>query len=170
MLSRFTAAFSLLLGLTMAGSPALQAQDLDAHALYERSCARCHAPHAGDFVPQSLVRRGDRIVGRENGKELRAFLAAGHGRLAPDEVDAMVAHLAFILKSGGLFRDKCLICHDRAVVLARRELILRDGRLVGRYSGRDIAGFLETHGRLDGAEVTAILRMLERQLAPPGAE
>ena len=170
MLSRFTAAFSVLLTLLMAGSPGLQAQDLDPHALYERSCARCHAPHAGDFAPKSLVRLGDRIVGREDGKELRAFLAAGHGRLAPGEVDALVAHLAFVLESGGLFRDKCLICHDRAVVLARRELVLRDGRLVGRYTGRDIAVFLENHGRLDGAEVATILRMLERQLGAPGAE
>ena len=167
---RFTATFSILLWLSMAGSPALYAQTLDPHALYERSCARCHAPHAGDFVPESLVRLGDRIVGRETGKELRAFLAAGHGRLAPGEVDAMVAHLAFILEAGGLFREKCLICHDRAAVLARRELLLLGGRLVGRYTGRDIPAFLENHGRLEGAEVATILRMLERQLAAPGPE
>lgn len=167
---RFTARFSILLWLVVAGSPALHAETLDPHALYERLCAGCHAAHAGDFVPDSLVRLGDRIVGRENGKELRAFLAAGHGRLAPGDVDAMVAHLTFILETGGLFREKCLICHDRAVVLARRELVLRDGRLIGRYTGRDIAAFLENHGRLDGAEVATIVRMLERQLAAPGSE
>ena len=161
---------SILLGLAITGSPALQAQDLDPHALYEGSCARCHESHAGEFVPKGLVRRGERILGRESGKELRAFLAAGHGRLAPGEVDAMVAHLAFILEAGGLFRDKCLICHDRAVVLARRELILRDGRLIGRYTGRDIAVFLENHGRLDGDEVATILNMLERQLVGTGAQ
>lgn len=167
---RFMSTLCVLLWLVGAGSPALQAQTMDPHALYERSCARCHAPHAGDFVPKSLMRLGDRIVGRESGKELRSLLAAGHGRLASGEVDAVVAHLAFILEAGGLFRDKCLICHDRAVVLARRELILRDGRLVGRYTGRDIATFLENHGRLEGAEVATILRMLERQLVGAGPE
>jgi hypothetical protein len=77
----------------------------------------------------------------------------------------MVAHLAAILEAGGLFREQCLICHDRAVVLARRELVLRGNRLVGRYSGRDIPVFLENHGRLNDSEIVVVLRMLERHLA-----
>ncbi len=110
---------SLALALLAIGSAASRAQSLDPHELYEGRCAGCHAPHAGEFVPEALVRRDGGIFGRDSGKELRAFLAGGHGRLAPPEVDAMVAHLAAILEAGGLYRDKCLVCHDRAVVLAR---------------------------------------------------
>ena len=88
--------------------------------------------------------------------------AGGSGRSWP--VDT-VAHLTFIVEAGGVFRDRCLICHDRAVVLARSELALRGDRLVGRYTGRDIAAFLETHGRLEGADIETILRMMKRQLA-----
>lgn len=164
------ASLSLALVLLAIGSAAPAAQSLDPHALYEGRCAGCHAPHAGDFVPDNLTRRDGRIVGRDGGQELRAFLAGGHGRLEPLEVDVMVAHLAAILEAGGLYRENCLVCHDRAVVLARRELALRGDRLVGRYTGRDIALFLENHGRLEGPEIETILRMLERQLATRAVE
>ena len=137
---------------------------VDPHAVYERRCARCHEGHAGDFVAKSLIRRDGRIVGRDSGIEIGAFLADGHGRLPAAELPVVVSHLAAIFESGGLFRTHCRICHDPAVTLARRELTLRDGRVVGRYSGRDIRTFMENHGRLEGAEVETIMRMLERQL------
>ena len=158
------AALTLALAFLAVGGAASSAQTLDPHEIFEERCAGCHALHAGDFVPESLARHGDRIVGRDSGKELRPFLAGGHGRLGPLEVEALVAHLVAVLEAGGLYRDKCRLCHDRAVVLARSELALRGDRLVGRYSGRDIAVFLENHGRLDGPEIEIILRMLKRQL------
>ena len=147
------------------GAGAAFAQAGDPHALYEQRCGKCHSPHAGAFVAESLERRDGKVVGRDSGRELRAFLARGHGRLASDDVDVMVAHLTSILAAGGLFREKCLICHGRAKELARLELILRDGRVTGRYSGRDIAVFLAGHGRLEPDEVPTIVLMLERQLA-----
>ena len=156
--------------LLLLGGPAARAQTLDPHQLYEQRCGRCHAPHAGDFVPDALERRGDRIVGRRSGRELRAFLAGGHGRLAAPEVEVVAAHLAAILEAGGLFRDKCLICHRQAVSLARSHLVLRDGRVMGRYTHRDIAAFLENHGRLEAGEIPTVVRMLARQLAPRKAE
>jgi len=62
------------------------------------------------------------------------------------------------------------MCHSRAVGLARGRLILSDGKLVGRYTGRDIEAFMENHGRLEGAEVSTIVRMLERQLTNEPAD
>jgi len=166
---RFVLICLLLLPLA-AGGRAAFAQAGDPHALYEQRCAKCHSPHAGEFVADSLERIDGRIVGRDSGRELRAFLTRGHGRLAPPEIDAMVAHLASILAAGGLFHENCRICHGRAVTLARSELIIRDGRLTGRYSGRDIAAFLAAHGRLDADEIPTVVRMLERQLANPPSE
>lgn len=165
MASRRLAAVCALLAILSAGNRPTLAQDIDPHGLYEQRCSGCHSAHAGQFVHDKLERLDEEIVGRETGRELRSFLTAGHGNLAPSEIDAMVAHLAAILGRGALFREKCLICHGRAVTLARSELILRDGRLVGRYSGRDIAAFLQNHGRLDLAQIPAIVEMLERQLS-----
>lgn len=128
----------------------------DPHAVYERRCARCHDGHAGDFVAKSLIRRDDKIVGRDSGIEIGAFLAAGHGRLPAADFPVVVSHLSAIFETGGLFRTHCRICHDPAVTLARRELTLRDGR--------DIRTFMENHGRLEGVEVDVVVRMLERQL------
>ena len=76
----------------------------------------------------------------------------------------MVAHLGSILASGGVYRNKCLHCHGRAVGFVRGRIALEDGRLVGRNSGRDIATFLQSHGRLQGDELATVLGMLERQL------
>jgi hypothetical protein len=92
------AALTLAFAVLSIASGATSAQTLDPHVLYEERCAGCHAPHAGEFVPDNLARRGDQIVGRDSGKELRPFLAGGHGRLEPLEVDVMVAHLAAILE------------------------------------------------------------------------
>ena len=156
--------FSLLAGLVLLGGAVARAQTIDPHQLYERRCAGCHAPHAGDFARDSLERAGGEVLGRRNGKALRPLLEAGHGKLTAQEIDVMVAHLTAILRSGALFRQKCRICHDRAVLLARARLLQRNSRLVGRYTGRDIAAFLEIHGRLDSAEASRILEMLKRQL------
>lgn len=154
----------LLLVLCAFSDPA-RAQAVDPHTLYEQRCGRCHVAHAGSFAQESLERRDGVVAGRESGRELRDFLKRGHGKLTDAEVEIMVAHLTAVLEAGGLFRERCLICHDRAVVLARRELVLRGDRVVGRYSGRDIEIFLETHGRLDQDQITTIMEMLRRQLA-----
>ncbi len=154
----------ILIVLAMCGA-APRAEAMDPHALYEQRCVRCHAAHAGTFVPEALERRGDQIVGRKTGRDLRSFLADGHGKLKPPEIDVMVDHLESILRSGALFRRKCLICHERAVVVARRWLIVREGKLIGRYSGRAMDTFLQNHGRLEGAEIELMLGVLTRQLA-----
>jgi len=158
----------ILVVLTGGYSGGAHSQTIDPHELYEQQCGRCHTPHAGAFVHESLIRSEGRIVGRQSGEELRAFLEAGHGKLSDDEIDVMVAHLSAIQQSGRLFHRKCRVCHERAVVLARRELILRDGELFGRYSDRKMETFLSNHGRLTSDEVPKMLEVLKRQLETPG--
>lgn len=139
---------------------------IDPHALYEARCVRCHPPHAGEFVPSALERdEHGTIIGKHRGAAIDDLLVNGHGRLSEEEVPVMLDHLTRIFELGSLFRNRCLICHDRAVDLARGRLILRDGALTGRYSGRDIAAFLATHGRLSADEVGPVVDMLTRQIA-----
>lgn len=142
-------------------------QPVDPHALYERHCATCHTAHAGDFAVQSLERDiQGRVTGHKTGCDLQAFLARGHGRLAADEVAVMTAHLTGILNRDLVFHDKCRACHDRAVTFARERLIVRNDRLVGRYSDIDVATFLVHHGRLETDEIPIVVDALKYQLRP----
>jgi len=152
---------------TMAFSPS-RAQTIDPHAIYEQKCGGCHGSHAGEFVGGQLRQAGDAVIVSRNRRDLMAMLAAGHGRLNAAEIGALIAHFTAILRSDGLFREKCKICHGAAVALARLELELSDGRLVGRYTDRDIATFLENHGRLETAEIVTIVEMFVRQLGTRG--
>ena len=164
MIIRMMLSLSLFAFLTLITVANTSAQSIDPHRLYEERCARCHVPHAGDLVHNDLFQSGGKIIGRETSKELRALLDAGHGRLNGQEINVMVDHLVSILESGRIFHKKCKICHDQAVVLARSELIIRNGRLTGRYTGRDMEAFLTYHGRLEEDEVGKMLKVLRRQL------
>ena len=165
MQQRLTAGcFFILLVFLLIGDVGAVAEADDPHELYEQKCGTCHESHGGEFVGKHLMRFESRVVGRQTGKELRSFLERGHGKLSSEEVDAMVLHLTSILDRGALYREKCLLCHDRAVLLARRRLIFQDGELIGRYSDRDMAEFLQNHGRLEKAEIDVILQMLKSQL------
>lgn len=156
-------AICLLAGL-LAGTDAAVGQETDPHRIYEEKCARCHEAHAGDFVHNNLDLQDGLVVGRKSGVEISAFLERGHGRLNPAELQVLADHLASIRLTGQIYHDKCLVCHDRAVELARARLIFKAGELSGRYSGRKVEEFLAFHGRLDEEERSIVLRMLERQL------
>ncbi|WP_417684760.1 hypothetical protein [Roseibium sp.] len=140
------------------------AQGPDPHQIYERKCAGCHEAHAGDFVHDNVTTGDGKVIGRRSGRPVAAFLARGHGKLAPPERAVLIEHLEQIARSGALFHDKCLVCHDRAVVFARSRLIGRQGKLVGRYSGRDVRAFLSNHGRVTAEEADTLTAILAYQL------
>jgi hypothetical protein len=148
----------------LAGMNSLVAQATDPHTIYEDKCARCHEDHGGDFVHKNLKIEDGRVVGKTSGKAIGAFLERGHGNLGQPELTLLIDHLNSIALTGQIYQTKCLICHDRAVELARARLVLKDGALIGRYSGRVIGDFLVSHGRLDDEERATIRMMLERQL------
>ena len=157
---------TLFLVTVLAGAvTSVSAQTTDPHLLYEQNCGGCHNEHAGDFVQQSIVREGDALVGRESGRPLRPFLARGHGKLSPEEVEIMMEHLTSVFEAGALFMEKCVICHGRGVDFARSHFILKDGVLTGRYSDRDVRAFLQHHGRLEDGEVEIVAGVLARQIA-----
>lgn len=145
--------------------PAL-GQGLDPHQIYERNCSGCHVPHAGDFARTTLSVKGGQLVGERSGRDVEAFLGGGHGRVSQAEAAVLVEQFRNILRTGGIFDRKCRICHDRAVVVARSKLIKCEGKVRGRYSGRDMSDFLTYHGRLEPAEIEKILAMFARQLEP----
>ena len=142
-----------------------QAQPVDPHRVYEQKCAGCHEDHARAFADQHLLVVDDRVIGKRRSRDLEAFLINGHGKLDPAEVAPLVSHLKSVIGAGGLYQQKCRMCHEPAVDFARIKLIIRNGKLLGRYSDREIAEFMTEHGRLTPAEHPIIMDALKRQLA-----
>lgn len=140
------------------------AQQIDPHPLYEDNCSDCHAAHAGDFAYERLDVMDGVLVAKTSGLPLNPLLEQGHGQLTPDEIDILLDHLTAIRAADRMFRTKCSICHDRMRELARSELVLKDGELVGRFSGRQMSEFLRSHGRLAPDEVQFMLGKLRSQL------
>lgn len=130
------------------------------HEIFETRCAACHGDHAGPFARSSLVEREGTLTGARTGRPVREFLARHAGGLSGEEIALFVDVFTAQLRSGGFYQERCGICHDRAYEFARLRLALRDGRLVGRYSGRDIAGFLPGHARMTGEEARRMLEAL----------
>ena len=144
------------------------AETIDPHRLYEDQCSGCHAAHAGEFVHGSLDYSRGGAIGRKTSKGLRAFLTEGHGGLNAQQIDALLDLFLGVHNRGRVFHDKCRICHDRATELGRSRLIIMGGRLIGRYSGRDIEEFLSRHGRLEGREVEVMTLTLESHVRAKG--
>ena len=140
-------------------------QETDPHRIYEYRCATCHEADAGDFVSGNLLEgAAGTLIGILSGREVEAFLTDGHGGLAASERASLMKLFGNIADSDRPFLSNCRICHDRAVDLAREKLVLQDGKLYGRYSGRDIEMFLQVHGRLNPGQVPVVIDMLKRQL------
>ncbi|WP_095588438.1 hypothetical protein [Actibacterium ureilyticum] len=141
------------------------ARAADFHQQFEARCMGCHG-HSGPFVSQTLHIVDDRIVG-PGGRPVAAFLTTHAGGLDPATLDLFLLNFRHQIDSGSLFRQKCLTCHDRAYEFTRLNLAIRDDRLVGRYSGRDVERFLQDHGRLNPTEQQVMLDTLRAFLAPP---
>ena len=153
---------AMLLSMTaQSGTPAYSA---DPHEIFESRCALCHGEHAGRFTRESIVLRDGVLQGRNSGAALEPFLASHVGGQDAETVALLTEMFRLQLASGGLFEARCRICHERARDLARLTLVLRNGGLIGRYSGRDIRSFLDRHGRLSAREAETLHALLRWQL------
>lgn len=138
----------------------------DPHRIYERSCARCHQPHASGLAREHLRLDGSEVRTKGDGREIGKLLA-NHARLklAPADIEALVKHFGAMLGTGWLFQDRCFNCHGPAAVFARTTLKLAGTAIVSKSSGRDMAEFLQRHGDVTTVEQrTIIIEMLRRQL------
>lgn len=153
---------TLVIGLLVSSATGVVGQEVDPHRIYENSCSGCHSPHSGDFVWDELNVSDGVLVGARSGRAVEIYLRSGHGGVTPDKAEVLLAHFRIIRDSGGIFIEKCRICHVTAVELVRNNLILDEGKLTGRYTGRDIGAFLDGHGRLSPEEVSEMLSVLTR--------
>lgn len=143
-----------------------QAQGLEQTGLYWEHCGGCH-DGAGALARKSLDLVDGVLRGRRGGTPLRDFLPGHVRKLSLEEVRVIESALLRVAQGKGRFQERCGICHRSAEDLARHHLILADGVLRGRYSGRDIGEFLASHGTRSGEEADFFHKVL-RRWAPPG--
>jgi len=131
-------------GALIAAGLASGAVAADFHEIFEARCLSCHG-HAGECARTSLAEINGALTGVRLGREVADFLHRHAGGSSPSEIALFVDVFISQVNSGRLYEERCDICHDRAYELAWLRLILRDGRLTGRYSGRSMADFLPGH-------------------------
>ncbi len=139
--------------------------DSDPHRLFEERCGGCHG-HSGEFARKTLFLKEGELRGIESGRDIETFLPRHRGRLTAAEAAIIYGALLRQVETGGLFQERCRICHLRARDLARDKLIVAGDDLQGRYSGNDVRAFLDRHGRLTPKERDVVYDMLFWQLKP----
>ena len=154
-------ALGACLAIMVASGRPLTAADeaFNVHDLFEERCGDCHG-HAGSFARERLVIVDGVLRSRGTDADIADFLPTHLGLLDADEAAAVHDLFLGIVEAGGLYELKCRMCHARARVLARARLIIEGDRLVGRYSGIDVATFLKSHGRLSPEEADLMTRRL----------
>lgn len=131
---------------------------VDLHALWHERCQGCHG-HSATFARDHAPLRDD----------LEPFLARHRGGFSPAPAPALIRGIADMLRAEAAtperFSRECRICHGPAAPFVREALVERDGRLVGRYDGRDVDAFLAGgHGRLDAQGAAFHSALLRRVL------
>jgi hypothetical protein len=150
----------ILLAAGLASGFAADTRAEDFHQTFEARCAGCHG-HAGDFARAHLTEGADgALEGVTTGRNVADFLRRHAGGLSGAESAQFITVFRRQLGSGAFYRERCDICHDRAYELTRLRLVLRDGKLIGRYSGRDMAEFLPGHARMTPDEAQRMLEAL----------
>ena len=138
-----------------------QAESAQWTGLVRERCGGCHEG-AGALARDSLDLADGVLRGRRTGTALRDFLPAHLRGLSAEDARAIEAALLRVAQGKGRFRERCGICHRSAEDLARHRLILVDGVLRGRYSGRRIDAFLVSHGTRSGEEADFFRAVLRR--------
>ena len=144
-----------------------QAQNPERTGLFREHCGACH-DGAGRLARESLEVVDGTVRGRRSGTALTEFLPGHAGGFSVEVVQAIDRVLLRVAQGKGRFQERCGICHRSAEGLARHRLILKEGQLRGRYSGRDIARFLVSHGTRSREEADFFHGVL-RRWAPTAA-
>jgi hypothetical protein len=153
--------FILVVGILLVVSASRAADTTERHGLFQQRCGDCHEG-AGKLAEESLFIVDGVLFGRDSGRDIRDYLADHFGGLSGARLESVYRVLLRNAQSGGRFKERCAICHVQADALAREKLILVDGQLKGRYSGREIGTFLTGHGTRSPEEAAFFERLLRR--------
>lgn len=144
---------------------AAAAAERDLHAYWDDRCRDCHGD-AGSFARATLDVRQGRLVGIHHGDDLERFLRNHY--LADELVAPVMQMLQAQATTSPVFKEKCSECHGAASEFARKALLMKDGTLTGRASGRPVQDYLRRHGGLAPEQVAPMVKTLERVLGEVG--
>lgn len=131
----------------------------DLHDYWDQRCKGCHG-HSGEFARRFLRVKNGQLFGVHHQADLEVFL---RNHYLTDELVAPVSEmLTAQVATPPLFGEKCSRCHGTAAEFARNSLVVTNGVLVGKSSGRNVADYLATHGGLGSTEVRAMVDTLKR--------
>ncbi len=150
----------------LAGAPSAAAQSdgVDYHRRFESLCGPCHG-HSGPFARHSLEIVNGTLVGRTTGVPVQRFLRRHPGGLTQADIARFRDVMHRQVEAGGVFQDRCAICHGRAVELAAANLVFANGDLLIRYSRVPVRGYLANHGRLEPREIEIVHQALLEAVA-----
>lgn len=152
--------FLLALVLLLSGPvPAAMADGIEYHTRFEAQCGRCHG-HSGPFARDRLEIVDGRLVGRGTVRPVESFLRRHPGGLSEADIEMYRQVMYRQVEAGGVFADRCAVCHGRAVELAAAHLALANDVLLIRYRGIPVEDFLKGHGRLEAREIDIVYRAL----------
>ncbi len=137
----------------------------DLHDYWDTRCRECHGDSA-TFARSTLRVEGGRLLGRHHTEGLATFLRQHY--LADDLLMPVMQMLQAQATTPPVFKEKCAGCHGTAADFAREALVMRDGVLVGRASGRAVREYLQRHGKLPASQVAPMVATLERVLGEVG--
>lgn len=100
------------------------------------------------------------MQGRHHATGLKHFL--GQHEMGPEHVESIYAMLLAQAQTEPVYQQKCAGCHKTAAEFARAALVMKDGVLVGKSSGKPVAEFLKQHGRLTAEERPVVVEALTR--------
>ena len=148
---------ALVISLLFTGGSRASGSDL--HWLWDNQCAECHG-HSGEFARKFLEFKNGELQGRWHGEALLGFM---HNHYATAiEIDAVYEMLLAQTLTEPRFKQECSSCHGRAAAFVRYSVVLREGVLLGRKSGRPIQQFLQQHQQLESDDAEFYTHLLSR--------
>ena len=136
-----------------------QSDEAGYHSRFEALCGRCHG-HSGPFARDRLAIVDGQLVGRATGRRVEGFLRRHPGGLSAADIALFRDVMRRQVEAGGVFQDRCAICHGQAVELAAANLAIFESELRIRYSGEAVRDYLTGHGRLDDREIEIVHQAL----------
>lgn len=139
-------------------SPA-NAGGIDLHALWDDRCAECHG-HSADFAREFLKVSGGLLQGRHHVLDLHRFLE--HHYPPANQVDALYQMLLAQTNTPPRFGAECGNCHGKAADFLRDSLLLKDGELKSRRSGKSVQQFMQSHRDMTRDDIQFYMSLFTR--------
>ena len=131
----------------------------DLHWLWDDRCAECHG-HSSDFSRQFLQVSDGQLQGPHHTQNLKIFL---RNHYAPaDKVEAIYDMLLAQVTTAPRFKAECSSCHDSASQFIRDSIIIQNGELISRESGKSVREFMQTHRKLKQDDIEFFISLLNR--------